>query len=64
MMGDFVDLWEHAAADRMPLRVIGGDDPVAFAETFVQAYSGRQGIDKERARLTQAIADAEQAERP
>ena len=64
MMGDFVELWERAAADGTPVRAIVGEDPVEFAETFVQAYSGKQWIDKERARLTQAIADAERGERP
>ncbi|GAA3747986.1 DUF1048 domain-containing protein [Micromonospora maritima] len=55
MLGDFVDLWERAAADGTPVRAIVGDDPVEFAETFVRAYSGRQWIDKERARLRTAI---------
>ena len=55
MFGDFVDLWERAVADGTPVRAIVGDDPVEFAETFLQAYSGRQWIDKERERLRQAI---------
>ena len=59
MTGDFVELWERAAADGTPLREIVGEDPVEFAETFAQAYSGKQWIDKERARLTKAIEDAE-----
>ena len=63
MFGDLADLWARAAADGTPLREIVGDDPVEFAETFAQAYSGRQWIDKERARLTKAIEDAEQQER-
>jgi DNA-binding ferritin-like protein (Dps family) len=58
MLGDFADLWERAAADNTPIRTIVGDDPVAFAETFAQAYTGKQWIDKERARLTKAIQDA------
>jgi DNA-binding ferritin-like protein (Dps family) len=62
MIGDLADLWARAAADGTPLREIVGDDPVEFAETFAQAYSGRQWIDKERARLTQAIKDAEREE--
>ena len=62
MMGDFADLWERAAADGTPVRAIVGDDPVEFAETFAQAYSGKQWIDKERARLTKAIEDAERGE--
>ncbi|WP_410814943.1 DUF1048 domain-containing protein [Micromonospora sp. 067-2] len=57
MLGDFVDLWERAVADATPVRAIVGDDPVEFAETFLQAYSGRQWIDKERERLRKAIDD-------
>ena len=55
MMGDFADLLERAAADGTPVRAIVGDDPVEFAETFAQAYSGKQWIDKERERLTKTI---------
>ncbi len=62
MVGDLADLWERAAADGMPVREIVGDDPVEFAETFAAAYSGKQWIDKERARLTRAIEDAEREE--
>ena len=59
MFGDFADLWERAAADGTPVRAIVGEDPVEFAETFAQAYTGKQWIDKERARLIKAIEDAE-----
>jgi DNA-binding ferritin-like protein (Dps family) len=62
MFGDLADLWERAAADGTPIREIVGDDPVEFAETFAQAYNGRQWIDKERARLIEAIAEAEKTE--
>ena len=62
MLGDFADLWERAAADGTPVREIVGDDPVEFAETFAQAYTGTQWIDKERARLTKAIDDAERGQ--
>jgi DNA-binding ferritin-like protein (Dps family) len=55
MQGDFVELWERAVADGLPVRAVVGDDPVDFAETFVAAYSPRQWIDKERARLVAAI---------
>lgn len=58
MFGDLADLWERAAADSTPLHEIVGDDPVEFAEAFARAYDGRQWIDKERARLVTAIADA------
>jgi DNA-binding ferritin-like protein (Dps family) len=59
MWADFVDLWERAAADETPVRAIVGDNPVEFAETFAQAYTGKHWIDKERARLTRAVEDAE-----
>jgi DNA-binding ferritin-like protein (Dps family) len=62
MFDDFADLWERAAADGTPVRAIVGDDPVEFAETFAQAYTGKLWIDKERARLTKAIDDAEREE--
>ena len=62
MLSDFADLWERAAADGTPVREIVGDDPVEFAETFAQAYTGTQWIDKERARLTKAVEDAERGE--
>jgi len=62
MLGDLADLWERAVADGTSVRAIVGDDPVAFAEAFVQAYSGRQWIDKERARLRKAIDYAERGE--
>jgi len=63
MFGDLADLWERAAADGTPVRTIVGSDPVEFAETFAQAYTGKQWIDKERARLTTSIEDAERTER-
>lgn len=62
MMSDFADLWERAAADGTPVRALVGADPVEFAETFAQAYAGKRWIDKERARLTKAIEDAERGE--
>ena len=55
MGADHVDLWEQAAADHTPVREIVGDDPVGFAESFAQAYTAKQWIDKERARLTKSI---------
>ena len=62
MLGDSADLWERAAVDGTSVSAIVGDDPVEFAETFAQAYTGTQWIDKERARLTKAIEDAERGE--
>lgn len=63
MFGDLADLWERAALDGTSLRQIVGDDPVEFTETFALAYTGKQWIDKERARLIKAIEDAEKEER-
>ena len=62
MFGDLADLWERAAVDRTSVHAIVGDDPVDFAETFVRAYTAKQWIDKERARLVNAIEDAERKE--
>ena len=62
MFSDFADLWERAAADGTSVRAIVGEDPIEFAETFAQAYAGAHWIDKERARLTKAIEEAERAE--
>ncbi len=44
MFEDLADLFEQSAADRTPIREIVGEDPVEFAETFVQNYSGGQWI--------------------
>ena len=62
MVSDLADLFEQAAADGTPIRSVVGDDPVEFAETFAQAYTGTRWIDKERTRLTRAIEDAERGE--
>jgi DNA-binding ferritin-like protein (Dps family) len=59
---DLADLWDRAATDGTPVRDVVGDDPVEFAETFAQAYVGDRWIDKERARLTKAIDEAEQGD--
>jgi DNA-binding ferritin-like protein (Dps family) len=55
MVTDLADLWERASLDGTPVREIVGDDPVDFAESFAKAYGGREWMDKERARLTQAM---------
>lgn len=60
---DLADLWERAAIDGTPIDAIVGDDPVSFAETYAEAYGGTQWVDKERARLVQAVADARKKER-
>lgn len=64
MVVDGADLWERASLDGTSISDIVGDDPIDFAETFAQAYSAKQWIDKERARYVKAIADAVAKERP
>ncbi|MEO6981913.1 MAG: DUF1048 domain-containing protein [Edaphobacter sp.] len=60
MLGDFADLWERAAVDQTSISSIVGDDPVAFAEAFSDAYVGKRWLDKERSRLTKTIEGLEQ----
>ncbi len=55
MLEDLADLFEQSAANGTPIRAIVGEDPVEFAETFLQNYSEDQWINKERKRLTDAI---------
>jgi DNA-binding ferritin-like protein (Dps family) len=55
MLEDLADLFEQSAANGTPVREIVGEDPVEFAETFLQNYAGGQWINKERERLTTTI---------
>ncbi|MFC9350547.1 DUF1048 domain-containing protein [Arthrobacter sp. NPDC057013] len=55
MLEDLADLFEQSAASETPIREVVGEDPVEFAETFLQNYAEGQWINKERKRLTQAI---------
>ena len=55
MLEDLADLFEQSAANGTQIREIVGEDPVEFAETFLQNYSEGQWINKERERLTSAI---------
>ena len=59
---DLADLWERAAIDGTPIDDIIGDDPVQFAENYAEAYGGTQWVDKERARLNKAVAEARKKE--
>lgn len=58
MFSDFADLWERAAIDGAPVSEIVGEDPIEFAESFAQAFGGKRWIDKERARLNEAVSKA------
>lgn len=55
MLEDLADLFEQSAANGTPIRAVVGEDPVEFAEAFLQNYSEGQWINKERDRLTNAI---------
>jgi DNA-binding ferritin-like protein (Dps family) len=55
MLDDLADLFEQSAANGTPIRAVVGEDPVEFAETFLQNYSEGRWINKERERLTNAI---------
>ena len=63
MLEDLIDLFEQSAADGTSIREIVGEDPVEFAEEFSRNYSKDSWISRERKRLTEAIARAEE-ERP
>jgi DNA-binding ferritin-like protein (Dps family) len=62
MLEDLADLFEQSAADGTSVRAVVGEDPVEFAETFLQNYSEGQWINKERERLTDAIDRAARSE--
>ena len=62
MLDDLATLFEQAAADGTPVRVVVGEDPVEFAEAFLSNYPAGKWIKRERNRLTQAIAEAEAME--
>ncbi|UKA53393.1 DUF1048 domain-containing protein [Arthrobacter sp. FW305-BF8] len=64
MLEDLADLFEQSAANGAPIRDIVGDDPVEFAETFLQNYSEGQWINKERKRLNEAIESVAKEEVP
>jgi DNA-binding ferritin-like protein (Dps family) len=55
MLDDLADLFEQSAASGISIRAVVGEDPVEFAEAFLQNYSEGQWINKERERLTKAI---------
>ena len=55
MLDDLADLIEQSAADGTSIRAVVGQDPVEFAEAFLENYSDGQWIHKERERLTHAI---------
>lgn len=62
MLDDLADLLEQASAAGTPVRDVVGEDPVEFAETFMQNYGGGSWIRKERDRLGHTIDEAVEEE--
>ncbi len=56
LLDDLVGLMEGAAASDTSIHDLIGDDPVGFTEEFMRNYPGSLWIDKERTRLTTAVA--------
>jgi DNA-binding ferritin-like protein (Dps family) len=61
LLEDVADLFERAAADGTPIREIVGEDPVEFVEALIGNYEKGGYVTRERKRLTDAIARAEEA---
>ena len=53
MFEDLVELFEQGAADGTPIRGIVGDDPVEFADTFLENYAKGGWVTKEQDRLAE-----------
>lgn len=58
MLEDLVELFEHSAAAGTPVPEMVGEDPVEFAEDFLTNYDDGRWINKERARLAEAVERA------
>lgn len=61
MADDLADLFEQSVAQGSTVRDVVGDDPVEFADDFCRTYVDGSWVVKEKARLVQAIDDAESA---
>ena len=61
LLEDVADLFERAAADGTPIRAVVGEDPVEFVEALIGNYEQGGYVTRERERLTNAIARAEEA---
>lgn len=62
MLNDLAELFEQGVADGTSVRDLVGNDPVEFAEAFMQNYGGGSWIRKERARLERTIDSAANGE--
>ena len=61
LLEDVADLFERAAADGTPIRAVVGEEPVEFVEALIGNYEQGGYVTRERERLTNAIARAEEA---
>ncbi len=61
MLDDLADLFEQSAADGTTVRIVVGDDPIAFAEEFKANYGLGSWLSKEQQRLVDTIAEADGA---
>ncbi|WP_345764057.1 DUF1048 domain-containing protein [Diaminobutyricibacter sp. McL0608] len=61
MFEDLADRFEKAAADGTPIDGIVGEDPVAYADAFLQNYQSGGWVTRQRAKLTKKIALAAHA---
>ncbi len=55
MLEDIADLFEQSAADGTPIRVLVGNDPIEFVETFLRSYPEAKWRSREQQRLIDAI---------
>lgn len=63
MLEDLVEIFEQSAAVGTSVGEVVGNDPVAFAETFLQSYPANPWAAKERERLALSVHYAARAER-
>ena len=56
---DVANLFEQAAADGTPIRIIVGEDPAEFVEALIRNYPRGGYVDREKARLASNIEQAE-----
>jgi len=58
LLEDLIDVFEQAAAGGTPIQDLVGEDPVGFAEGFIDNYRDSDWVAKERQRLTDAVEKA------
>lgn len=58
MMTALVDVFEQSVVDGIPLTAVVGEDPAAFAETFLSGSLATSWVQGEQERLAHALARA------